>query len=114
MRISASYSREHFERVVPIVSNSVSVLNVDFSTVMLKRVNSSFCRSSTVMPHDATSTVILVVEPDTVVLDFLGEQIVQLQHAKHAGRIDLLAQFVGQHQCPLQQLVAFEHRSACD
>ena len=35
MRISASYRRETLERVVPMVSSSVSVLNVDFSTWML-------------------------------------------------------------------------------
>ena len=60
MRISASYRREHFERVVPIVSSSVSVLKVDFSTVMLKRVNSSCWSSSTVSPQAEMSIVILV------------------------------------------------------
>ena len=60
MRISASYRREHFERVVPMVSSRVIVLKVDFSIVMLKRENSSCCSSSTVMPQEEMSTVILV------------------------------------------------------
>ena len=56
------------------------------------------------------STVTLVgIEPDAVVAHFLGQQLLQLEHPEHAGRVDLLAQLLRQHQRAREQLVAFHH-----
>ena len=82
--MSASYRRDTLLRVVPMVSSSDRVLNVDFLDLDVVALEQ--------LPLQLVDGVAAVgdvhghlgrIELDVVVAHFVGQQIVELEHAEH-------------------------------